>query len=112
MAPPDRPSLTPPHSKTRSRPGAGASRRRLENAPRSLRAGRYIVVFRHATLPLIGPSPATGAVLAWSRALGEFRATITSAGNLPGLTQTVPLAIYISQSSNHLDEAIAAAQIN
>jgi molybdate transport system permease protein len=64
------------------------------------------------TLPLIGPSPVAGAVLAWSRALGEFRATITSAGNLPGVTQTVPLAIYISQSSNHLDEAIAAAQIS
>ena len=62
--------------------------------PRSLRAGRYIVVFRRMTLPLIGPSPATGAVLAWSRALGEFRATITSADNLPGLTQTVPLAIH------------------
>jgi ABC-type molybdate transport system permease subunit len=64
------------------------------------------------TPPLIGPSRPPGAALARSRALGEFRATITSADNLPGVTQTVRLAIYISQSSNHLDEAMAAAQID
>jgi molybdate transport system permease protein len=51
------------------------------------------------TLPLIWPALAAGTVLTWARALGEFGATITFAGNLPGTTQTVPLAIYISQTS-------------
>jgi molybdate transport system permease protein len=50
-------------------------------------------------------------VLAWSRAVGEFGATITFAGNLPGVTQTAPLAIYISQSSGKIDEAIALSLV-
>ena len=50
-------------------------------------------------------------VLTWAWALGEFGATITFAGNLPGRTQTMPLAIYISQSSNRMDEAIALSLI-
>jgi molybdate transport system permease protein len=68
-------------------------------------------VFRRVTLPLIWPSLAAGAVLTWSRALGEFGATITFAGNLPGVTQTAPLAIYISQSSGQMDEAIALSLV-
>ncbi len=83
---------------------------RLEDAARSLGASR-LTVFRRVTLPLIAPSLAAGAVLAWSRAVGEFGATITFAGNLPGVTQTAPLAIYISQTSNHLDEAIALSLV-
>ncbi len=83
---------------------------RLEDAARSLGAGRW-TVFRRVTLPLIAPSLAAGAVLTWSRALGEFGATITFAGNLPGVTQTAPLAIYVSQSSNRLDEAIALSLV-
>jgi molybdate transport system permease protein len=63
------------------------------------------------TLTLIWPSLAAGLVLTWVRALGEFGATITFAGNLPGVTQTMPLAIYISQSSNQTDEAIALSLI-
>jgi molybdate transport system permease protein len=51
-------------------------------------------VFRRVTLPLIGPSLIAGAVLCWARALGEFGATITFAGNFPGTTQTMPLAVY------------------
>jgi molybdate transport system permease protein len=51
-------------------------------------------VFRTVTLPLILPSLIAGAVLAWARALGEFGATIMFAGNFPGVTQTMPLAIY------------------
>lgn len=51
-------------------------------------------VFRTVTLPLIAPSLIAGAVLAWARALGEFGATIMFAGNFPGVTQTMPLAIY------------------
>jgi molybdate transport system permease protein len=52
-------------------------------------------VFRSVTLPLVGPGLAAGAALAWARALGEFGATITFAGNLPGETQTLPLAVYL-----------------
>src|SRR5215213_1705838 len=51
-------------------------------------------VFRTVTLPLILPSLIAGAVLAWARALGEFGATIMFAGSFPGVTQTMPLAIY------------------
>ena len=83
---------------------------RLEDAARSLGAGRW-TVFRRVTLPLIWPALAAGIVLTWARALGEFGATITFAGNLPGRTQTMPLAIYISQSSNRMDEAIALSLI-
>jgi molybdate transport system permease protein len=79
---------------------------RFEDAARTLGAGRW-TVFRRITLPLIGPSLLAGAVLAWSRALGEFGATITFAGNFPGLTQTSPLAIYVGLDSGHLESAIA-----
>jgi molybdate transport system permease protein len=83
---------------------------RLEDAARSLGASR-LTVFRRVTLPLIWPALMAGAVLTWARALGEFGATITFAGNLPGVTQTTPLAIYISQSSNKMDEAIALSLV-
>lgn len=49
---------------------------------------------RRVVLPMVAPQLAAGAVLAWARALGEFGATITFAGNLQGRTQTVPLAVY------------------
>ncbi len=52
-------------------------------------------VLRFVTLPLAGPALFGGAVLTWARALGEFGATIIFAGNLPGRTQTMPLAIYL-----------------
>jgi molybdate transport system permease protein len=52
--------------------------------------------FRTVTLPLAAPSVAAGAALCWARALGEFGATITFAGNLPGRTQTMPSAIYVT----------------
>jgi molybdate transport system permease protein len=69
--------------------------RRYEEAARTLGASRWLV-FRRVTLPLIAPSVSAGAVLCWARALGEFGATITFAGNLPGTTQTLPLAVYIA----------------
>ena len=50
-------------------------------------------------------------MLTWARALGEFGATITFAGNLPGRTQTMPLAIYVSQSSGKMAEAIALSLV-
>ena len=69
--------------------------RRYEEAARTLGAGRWLV-FRRVTFPLIAPSLFAGAVLAWARGLGEFGATITFAGNLPGTTQTLPLAVLIA----------------
>jgi len=68
--------------------------RRLEDAARTLGAGPWRVFWR-VTLPLVRPSLLAGAVLCWARALGEFGATITFAGNFPGRTQTVPLAVYL-----------------
>ena len=64
-----------------------------ERAASSLGASRGYVL-RHVTLPMLRPQLVAGAVLAWARALGEFGATITFAGNLAGRTQTVPLAVY------------------
>lgn len=61
-------------------------------------------VFRTVTLPAVAPAVAAGAVLSGARALGEFGATITFAGSLPGRTQTVPLLVY----SLLLDDPAAA----
>jgi molybdate transport system permease protein len=68
---------------------------RYEEAATTLGAARF-TAFRRVTLPLIAPGIAAGAVLAWARALGEFGATITFAGNFPGRTQTMPLAVYLA----------------
>jgi molybdate transport system permease protein len=78
---------------------------RFEDAARTLGAGRWTIL-RRVTLPLIGPSLAAGVVLAWSRALGEFGATITFAGNFPGTTQTAPLAVYVDLESGQLPAAV------
>ncbi|WP_445548692.1 ABC transporter permease [Frankia sp. CiP1_Cm_nod2] len=69
--------------------------RRFEDASATLGASRW-VTFRRVTLPMIAPSLGAGAVLCWARALGEFGATITFAGNFPGTTQTMPLAVYLA----------------
>jgi molybdate transport system permease protein len=71
----------------------------LEEAAVTLGASRT-VVFARITLPSIAPSLLAGAILCWARALGEFGATITFAGNLPGTTQTMPLAIYTAFESD------------
>ena len=73
--------------------------RRYEDAAATLGAGR-ITVFRRVTLPLIMPGLIAGAALAWARALGEFGATITFAGNIQGRTQTTPLAVYLLLETN------------
>ncbi|KIH97854.1 molybdate ABC transporter permease [Streptomonospora alba] len=73
--------------------------RRYEEAAATLGASRA-VVFRRVTLPMVGPGVLAGAVLAWARALGEFGATITFAGNFPGRTQTMPLAIYLAMQES------------
>lgn len=67
--------------------------RRLEAAASTLGANR-LAVFLTITLPLMLPGILAGMVLSFARALGEFGATITFVGNIPGLTQTIPTAIY------------------
>ncbi len=69
--------------------------RRYEEAAATLGADP-LTVFRRITVPLVGPGIAAGAVLGWARALGEFGATITFAGNFPGRTQTMPLQVYLA----------------
>ena len=76
----------------------GAIDSRYEEAARTLGAGRWTVM-RRVTLPLAAPSLVAGTVLCWARALGEFGATITFAGNFPGRTQTMPLAVYLALES-------------
>lgn len=66
---------------------------RLEIAARSL-GGSRLYVFRTITLPLIVPGISAGIVLSFARCLGEFGATITFVSNIPGETQTLPIAIY------------------
>lgn len=67
--------------------------RRLEQAARTLGAGRWRT-FATVTLPLAMPGVLAGLVLGLARSIGEFGATITFASNIPGETQTLPLAIY------------------
>ncbi|GAA0646241.1 hypothetical protein GCM10009548_09280 [Streptomyces malaysiensis subsp. malaysiensis] len=72
---------------------------RYEEAATTLGASRF-TAFRRVTLPMVAPGVAAGAVLAWARALGEFGATITFAGNFPGRTQTMPLSVYLALQSD------------
>ncbi len=82
---------------------------RFEAAAASLGASP-LEVFRRVTLPMIRPSIVAGIVLAWARALGEFGATITFAGNLQGRTQTLPLAVFVALESDR-DEAVAMSLV-
>jgi molybdate transport system permease protein len=68
---------------------------RYEEAAATLGASRWLT-FRRVTLPSIAPGVVAGTVLCWARALGEFGATITFAGNFPGETTTMPLAVYLA----------------
>ena len=83
---------------------------RYEEAAATLGAGRWLA-FRRVTLPLVAPGVAAGAVLSWARALGEFGATITFAGNYPGSTQTMPLAVYLSLEQGDLDAAVVLSLV-
>jgi molybdate transport system permease protein len=73
--------------------------RELEQAA-ALDGASPLGVFRHITLPLTAAQLFGGAVMTWARALGEFGATILFAGNFPGRTQTMPLAIYLDFESD------------
>jgi len=76
-----------------------AADRRLEEAAVTLGASR-LTVFRRITLPGIGPSLVAGTVLCWARALGEFGATITFNGSLPGRTEVMPTKISKALETN------------
>jgi molybdate transport system permease protein len=89
--------------------GLRAMDRRYEDAAATLGASRWTTL-RRVTLPLVAPSLGAGIALSWARALGEFGATITFAGNLPGVTQTMPLAVYIALETD-LEAAIALSLI-
>jgi molybdate transport system permease protein len=58
----------------------------------------------------VAPSLAAGGALAWARSLGEFGATVTFAGNLPGRTQTLPLATFLALESD-LDQAVLLSML-
>jgi molybdate transport system permease protein len=83
--------------------------RGYEEAAATLGASRF-TTFRRVSLPLVGPSLVAGSVLCWARALGEFGATITFAGNFPGRTQTMPLAVYLAMESDP-DAAVALSLV-
>ncbi|MBG6104967.1 MULTISPECIES: ABC transporter permease [Micromonospora] len=86
-----------------------AADHRYEEAAATLGASRW-TTFTHVTLPLVAPGLAAGAVLCWARALGEFGATITFAGNYPGRTQTMPLAVYLALETD-LESAIVLSLV-
>ena len=82
---------------------------RYEDAAATLGASRW-TIFRRVTVPHAAPSIVAGAVLCWARALGEFGATVTFAGNLQGRTQTMPLAVFLALESDR-DAAIALSLV-
>lgn len=84
--------------------------RRYEEAARTLGASRR-VVFGRVIVPTLWPALAAGATLAWARALGEFGATITFAGNSPDRTTTIPLEVYVLLESGRLDASIALSLV-
>lgn len=93
-----------------ARAGFLAVDRSLEEASATLGYGGW-GTFRRITVPLALPSLLGGAVLTWARALGEFGATIMFAGNLAGVTQTMPLAVYLGLESGDLDGAVALSVV-
>src|SRR3984893_3890147 len=64
-------------------------------------------LFREVTLPLAWPGVLAGTILCFARALGEFGATLMLAGNIPGKTATIPIAIYFAVEANDIQQAIA-----
>ncbi len=82
---------------------------RFEEAAATLGASRWLT-FRRVTVPSVLPGIVAGAVLCWARALGEFGATITFAGNFPGRTTTMPLAVYLALETDP-DDAIVLSLV-
>ena len=86
-----------------------ATDREYDVVAATLGASRW-TIFRRVSLPLAGPGLLAGLVLGWARALGEFGATITFAGNYPGTTRTMPNAIYVALQSDQ-DAALVLSVI-
>lgn len=84
--------------------------RTLEAASATLGMGP-LRTFAFVTVPLAAPGLMAGAVLCWARALGEFGATIMFAGSLAGVSQTLPLAVYLNLESGNLPVATALSVI-
>jgi molybdate transport system permease protein len=84
--------------------------RRFEEAAFTLGA-RRTTVFRRVILPFTWPALAAGALLAWARALGEFGATITFAGNTPRRTTTIPIEVYLLLESGNAGGAVALSLV-
>src|SRR6266516_3107282 len=82
---------------------------RYESAAHTLRASEFYTFWR-VVLPLIRPALLTGAGLAWARALGELGATITFAGSFPGITETMPVAVYTATEVD-LESAVALSVV-
>lgn len=89
--------------------GLRGADRRYEDAAATLGASRW-TTFRRLTVPMLAPAIAAGALLCWARALGEFGATITFAGNLQGRTRTLPLAVFAALEGDR-EAAIALSLV-
>ncbi len=92
-----------------ARAGLASVDARYLDAAATLRASEAFTFFR-VMLPLALPSVLAGAAMSCARALGEFGATITFAGNMPGVTQTMPLAVYVALQSD-LEAAVTLSVI-
>jgi molybdate transport system permease protein len=84
--------------------------RNYQDAARTLGAGEWRV-FWTVTLPLAWPGVAAGVILAFARSLGEFGATLMLAGNIPGRTATMPVAIYFAVQDGDMDQALVLVVI-
>jgi molybdate transport system permease protein len=80
-------------------------------AARTLGASEWRV-FGEVTLPLAWPGVLAGAILSFARALGEFGATLMIAGNIPGRTATIPIAIYFAVEANDIERAVVWCAID
>ncbi len=78
---------------------------RWENVGRTMGVSEWRV-FRTITFPLAWPGILAGVILAFARAIGEFGATLMIAGYIPGLTETIPLAIYFAYEAGQMDKAL------
>jgi molybdate transport system permease protein len=93
-----------------ARAGFAGVDRTLEAASATLGMGP-LRTFAYITVPLAAPSLIGGGVLSWARALGEFGATIMFAGNLAGVSQTLPLAVYLNLESGNVPIAVVLSVI-
>ncbi len=93
-----------------ARAGFAGVDRTLEEASATLGMGP-LRTFAYVTVPLAAPALLGGAVLGWARALGEFGATIMFAGNLAGVSQTLPLAVYLNLESGNVPLATALSVV-